>query len=336
MPPTDTPLATVVSPARLLGGVALFALVLALALLAAWLRRVQARRASPVVEATPPPVPSRGYLFAGDDEDDDAPPVHVPLLVGRPVVRRAVARSEDRPSRAVPRGGESARAASRSALAERVAVAVGAAAAVAERRADEPLVHWSDASATVGDQPEGASERGAGGGDEPEAPSIDLEGTGVRRGRGAPPPLPPADPALEAEPAATPPTRGDILLVEDEPTIASMYTLLLGGRGYATRHAGDGLEALAMLREGLPALILLDMRMPRMDGLRFLRILRGWSFAADVPVVILSNVGDRPMVEKAMALGALEYLVKAQTRPQVLLGALPHWLRGNRALTTLS
>jgi CheY-like chemotaxis protein len=125
----------------------------------------------------------------------------------------------------------------------------------------------------------------------------------------------------------------DILLVEDDDTIATMYLMLLGAKGYGTRHARDGVEGIAMVRKERPALILLDMMMPRMDGLQFLEALRGWPKTASIPVVVLSNVADHSLVERALALGAVEYLIKAQTRPQVLVGALPHWLRGNRALT---
>jgi len=125
----------------------------------------------------------------------------------------------------------------------------------------------------------------------------------------------------------------DILIVEDDDSIATMYLMLLGAKGYGTRHARDGVEGIAMVRKDLPALILLDMMMPRMDGLQFLEALRGWPKTAHIPVVVLSNVADHSLVERALALGAVEYLIKAQTRPQVLVGALPHWLRGNRALT---
>ncbi|HEV7680217.1 MAG TPA: response regulator [Candidatus Dormibacteraeota bacterium] len=128
-------------------------------------------------------------------------------------------------------------------------------------------------------------------------------------------------------------TNGHILLVEDDDTIATMYLMLLGTKGYTTRHARDGVDGIEMVRAQRPALILLDMLMPRMDGIEFLQVLRDAPKTCDVPVVVLSNVADRALVDRALALGCVEYLVKAQTRPQVLLGALPHWLRGNRALT---
>jgi CheY-like chemotaxis protein len=166
----------------------------------------------------------------------------------------------------------------------------------------------------------------------PEPKSAELSGNPYRLPLGERPSNGPSP--LQADEALTG-GRG-ILLVEDDATIAGMYSMLLATRGYSTRHAQDGVEGIAMVREERPALILLDMMMPRMDGLQFLEALRGWPKTCDIPVVILSNVGDRHLVEKAIALGAVEYLVKAQTRPQVLIGALPHWLRGNRALTTLS
>ncbi|HXA28492.1 MAG TPA: response regulator [Candidatus Angelobacter sp.] len=148
------------------------------------------------------------------------------------------------------------------------------------------------------------------------------------------PPARPATPRGEApRPDIDDQLGRDILLVEDDESIATMYLMLLGARGYTTRHAHDGVEGIAMVRKERPALILLDMMMPRMDGLQFLEALRGWPKTSAIPVVVLSNVADHSLVERALALGAVEYLIKAQTRPQVLVGALPHWLRGNRALT---
>jgi len=132
------------------------------------------------------------------------------------------------------------------------------------------------------------------------------------------------------------PLDGDILLVEDDAAIADLYRLLLHTRGYATRHAHDGVEGVAMVREERPALILLDMMMPRMDGIQFLEALRSWPKTSAIPVVVLTNTENVHLVDRAMSLGAVEYLVKAQMRPQVLVGALPHWLRGNRALSSVS
>jgi CheY-like chemotaxis protein len=132
------------------------------------------------------------------------------------------------------------------------------------------------------------------------------------------------------------PLDGDILLVEDDGAIADLFGMLLRTRGYSARHAHDGVEGIAMLLEQRPALILLDMMMPRMDGIQFLEALRSWPKTSAIPVVVLTNTENLHLADRAMALGAVEYLVKAHMRPTVLVGALPHWLRGNRALCAIS
>jgi CheY-like chemotaxis protein len=129
------------------------------------------------------------------------------------------------------------------------------------------------------------------------------------------------------------PVTGDVLLVEDDPTIAKLYRVLLESRGYTVRHACDGLEGLDRANEKRPDLVLLDIMMPRMNGIAFLQALRSGEMR-DLPVVVLSNFMEKQLVDDAMSLGALEYMVKAQTRPEALVGALPHWLRGERAFTS--
>jgi CheY-like chemotaxis protein len=128
------------------------------------------------------------------------------------------------------------------------------------------------------------------------------------------------------------PATGEILLVEDDLTIAKLYRVLLESRGYAVRHACDGLDGLDKANEKRPDLVLLDIMMPRMNGIAFLQALRA-GHMRDVPVVVLSNFMEKQLVDDAMSLGALEYMVKAQTRPEALVGALPHWLKGERAFT---
>jgi len=125
----------------------------------------------------------------------------------------------------------------------------------------------------------------------------------------------------------------DILLVEDDENVAKLYRLLLESRGYSVRHATDGLLALEQVEQSRPDLILLDVMMPRMGGLDFLESLRARDGLADVPVVVLSNFRNPEFVERALSLGALEYMVKAQTRPESFISAIPHWVRGRRAFS---
>jgi CheY-like chemotaxis protein len=322
-----------VTPARLL---ALLLIVLAVALLALAVQRRRVQVAEEVLDE--PLARLRGFHLFGPD-DDELPHVHVPVLrtrtsaaerppvPGTPAALRAtaVARAQVTPHAVTPT------------VAPAVTPAVAPAVTPAVVPAVTPAVVPAVAPAPAATAPPPL----------PPAPAP------VRRKLPTPPPrtssaardaardlsgTPATRPARRARtvPREAPAPDGDILLVEDDAMIASMYRTLLAARGYQARHAHDGVEGVAMVRERRPALILLDMMMPRMDGIQFLEALRGWPRTESIPVVVLSNVGDRHLVERAMSLGAVEYLVKAQTRPQVLLGALPHWLRGNRALTTLS
>jgi CheY-like chemotaxis protein len=142
---------------------------------------------------------------------------------------------------------------------------------------------------------------------------------------------PAAQPA--GAPAATPGAPVNLLLVEDDVNVAKLYRMLLESRGYIVRHAADGVEGLEAARRERPDLILLDVMMPRMNGISFLQALREDATLGAVPAVVLSNFREPRLVERAMALGALEYMVKAQTRPETLVGAIPHWLKGERVVT---
>jgi CheY-like chemotaxis protein len=173
-----------------------------------------------------------------------------------------------------------------------------------------------------------------------DTPSLTvLDGTPSWNFRPDAPQTPPGPPAVDPAISDTNsgdvddlPVTGDILLVEDDSSMAKLYTLLLETRGYTVRHACDGLDGFDRVMERRPDLVLLDIMMPRMNGIAFLQALRATEMR-DVPVVVLSNLMEKQLVDEAMALGALEYMIKAQTRPEALVGALPHWLRGERAFT---
>jgi len=81
--------------------------------------------------------------------------------------------------------------------------------------------------------------------------------------------------------------RGDILIVDDEPNIANLGVEILTYEGYGTRTAPDGETALHMIQEHPPALVLLDLWMPGMNGIELLARLRGEGFA-DLPVLLMS------------------------------------------------
>lgn len=104
-----------------------------------------------------------------------------------------------------------------------------------------------------------------------------------------------------------------ILLVDDDPLIIRMYQNRLTRDGYKILLAFNGEEAIAELKKTKPDLIFLDLMMPRMNGVETLKILKKDALAKKIPVIILTNLGDRQEdIEKAKKMGALDYLVKAK------------------------
>jgi DNA-binding response OmpR family regulator len=107
-----------------------------------------------------------------------------------------------------------------------------------------------------------------------------------------------------------------VLLVEDDQMMADMYSYQLERDGYQVEVVTDGKQGLDAIRERRPDLVLLDLRLPVMEGFEVLENLA--SDPAKPPVVILSNYGDASMVNRGLALGARDYLVKSATTPITL------------------
>src|ERR1700722_8674633 len=109
-----------------------------------------------------------------------------------------------------------------------------------------------------------------------------------------------------------------VLLIEDDDAAAEMYRLRLIADGYAVVVADDGEKGLAMAIAERPDFIYLDLRLPRIDGFEVLQRLRTAPETAGIPVIILSNFGEPELRERGLKLGALEFLVKADTTPSRL------------------
>ena len=118
-----------------------------------------------------------------------------------------------------------------------------------------------------------------------------------------------------------------ILLVEDDPAVAGMYKLKLEMDGYLVTVAGDGEEGLRVAREHKPHMIFLDIRLPKMDGFAVLENLRSDSVTKNIPVIILSNYGEKELVDRGLKLGALDYLIKSETTPASLSRGVQDWVK---------
>jgi DNA-binding response OmpR family regulator len=101
---------------------------------------------------------------------------------------------------------------------------------------------------------------------------------------------------------------GTILLVEDDPTISRGLTMNLGLEGFHAVAAADGEEALRLAQTQRPDLILLDLMLPKIDGLEVIRRLRAQN--EEVPIVVLSSKDDEADKVLALSLGADDYVTK--------------------------
>lgn len=110
----------------------------------------------------------------------------------------------------------------------------------------------------------------------------------------------------------------DVLVIEDNKTLNQAYRLILQREGHDVRVAYNGQEGLELVKLAEPSLILLDMLMPIMNGVDFLKHFK----TAEHPntkVIILSNLNEDSEVQQALALGADKYILKASTSPQELI-----------------
>jgi DNA-binding response OmpR family regulator len=106
-----------------------------------------------------------------------------------------------------------------------------------------------------------------------------------------------------------------ILIVEDDKFLRELIVKKLSNEGYDVLEAVDGEQGLLQIKEGHPELVLLDLILPGIDGFEVLTQKREDPFTASIPVVILSNLGQKEDVDKGLSLGAVDYLIKAHFTP---------------------
>ncbi len=110
-----------------------------------------------------------------------------------------------------------------------------------------------------------------------------------------------------------------ILVVDDNAQTRSINAARLSAAGYAVTEASDGMECLKRLQEAPGDLIVLDLMMPVMDGFKVLQMVKTNPKTRDIPVIVLSGRGQPEEIEKALKLGACDFLIKLRTNPNILL-----------------
>lgn len=110
-----------------------------------------------------------------------------------------------------------------------------------------------------------------------------------------------------------------ILIVEDEQNLNEAYQMILSSAGHTIHAAYDGSEALKLTETLEPDLILLDLRMPKMGGVDFLREYKAKQDHPNVKIVIFSNLDTQKEIDDAYKLGADKYMLKAWASPKELI-----------------
>jgi DNA-binding response OmpR family regulator len=118
-----------------------------------------------------------------------------------------------------------------------------------------------------------------------------------------------------------------ILVVEDTELLRRMYTDRLTQDGYRVLSASDGLEALSVMRNETPDLVLLDLIMPKMSGIEVLERIQSDTRLHEIPVLILSNLGQDEDIRRCVELGASDYLIKNDARPADIAAKIKSLLR---------
>jgi len=106
-----------------------------------------------------------------------------------------------------------------------------------------------------------------------------------------------------------------ILIVEDDKFLRELIVRKLTNEGYEVVEAVDGEQGIQKIKETKPDLVLLDLILPGIDGFDVLAQKKEDPFVASIPVIVLSNLGQKEDVDRGLGLGATDYLIKAHFTP---------------------
>jgi DNA-binding response OmpR family regulator len=111
-----------------------------------------------------------------------------------------------------------------------------------------------------------------------------------------------------------------IAIIEDDPVISQMYRMKFEADNFEVQLADNGGRGVALVESFQPDIILLDLQMPHMDGTEALTKIRAHGWGKDIPVIILTNLGEEEAPKELRALGIHSYIVKADLTPRQVVG----------------
>ena len=123
-----------------------------------------------------------------------------------------------------------------------------------------------------------------------------------------------------------------ILIVEDDEFLRDFYQELLTSEGYIIDTAPDGEIALSKITQGGFNLVLLDIMLPKKDGVQVLRDVKASSLSSkNGPIICLTNLGNEAIINQCFSLGAAGYLIKSALNPDQVLSEISNFLQKNNA-----
>ncbi len=114
-------------------------------------------------------------------------------------------------------------------------------------------------------------------------------------------------------------TQQTVLLVEDDEMLHTMYTQKFTREGFTVLSAYNGADGVKVAEEQKPDIVLLDIIMPKMDGFTALKKMKKSPVAQNIPVILLTNLGQEEDIRKGRELGAVDYFIKANHTPQEVI-----------------
>lgn len=119
-----------------------------------------------------------------------------------------------------------------------------------------------------------------------------------------------------------------ILVVDDDLFLRELYVEVLQDEGYDVHAAHDGQEGLEKMKQGGYDLILLDVMMPKLDGLGVLGKIKDYSpTKKNGPIILLTNLAHDPIIQEALRRGAHSFLIKTDITPRELLNHIKEYLK---------
>lgn len=114
------------------------------------------------------------------------------------------------------------------------------------------------------------------------------------------------------------PEKGKVLIIDDDKVLTKIYSQKFISRGFKVAIAYDGLDGLEKTVSEKPDIVILDIMLPKLDGVMLFRKMRAVPETENIAVILLTNVNDDTAIKECFKLGAIDYLVKSEVTPERL------------------